>query len=65
MGAGMTHRQDASSVGRPCSQVSYGGEDAHFVSNIGGGAIGVADGVGGWQAEGVNPAGAAKAREEG
>ncbi|KAF6262708.1 hypothetical protein COO60DRAFT_586442 [Scenedesmus sp. NREL 46B-D3] len=35
---------------------SYGGEDAHFVSNISGGAIGVADGVGGWAESGVNPA---------
>uniref|UniRef100_A0A7R9VA27 Protein phosphatase n=1 Tax=Chlamydomonas euryale TaxID=1486919 RepID=A0A7R9VA27_9CHLO len=37
-------------------KVSYGGEDAHFISNYGGGAIGVADGVGGWQEAGVNPA---------
>jgi len=34
----------------------YGGEDAHFLSPIGGGAAGVADGVGGWQESGVNPA---------
>jgi serine/threonine protein phosphatase PrpC len=38
-------------------QESYGGEDAFFVSNAGGGAMGVADGVGGWQESGVNPAG--------
>ena len=38
------------------SQVHYGGEDAHFISNVGGGAFGVADGVGGWQESGVNPA---------
>lgn len=38
-------------------QVSYGGEDAHFISTAGGGALGVADGVGGWQESGVNPAG--------
>jgi hypothetical protein len=40
-------------------QVHYGGEDAYFVSDAGGGAIGVADGVGGWQESGVNPAGEA------
>jgi protein phosphatase PTC7 len=34
----------------------YGGEDAHFVSQAGGGAIGVADGVGGWAESGINPA---------
>ena len=39
-------------------QRSYGGEDAHFVSNIGGGALGIADGVGGWVRDGINPAGA-------
>ena len=38
-------------------QESYGGEDAFFVSDAGGGAMGVADGVGGWQESGVNPAG--------
>ncbi len=38
-------------------QVHYGGEDAFFVSSVGGGALGVADGVGGWQESGVNPAG--------
>ncbi|KAG1653582.1 hypothetical protein FOA52_010134 [Chlamydomonas sp. UWO 241] len=37
-------------------KVSYGGEDAHFISDYGGGAIGVADGVGGWQEAGINPA---------
>ncbi|KAL6764776.1 serine/threonine protein phosphatase [Haematococcus lacustris] len=37
-------------------KVSYGGEDACFISDIGGGALGVADGVGGWQESGVNPA---------
>lgn len=42
------------------AQVSYGGEDAHFITDVGGGAIGVADGVGGWQESGVNPAGAAQ-----
>lgn len=38
-------------------QVHYGGEDSHFVSEAYGGALGVADGVGGWQESGVNPAG--------
>ncbi|GLI62879.1 hypothetical protein VaNZ11_005635 [Volvox africanus] len=37
-------------------KVHYGGEDAHFITDYGGGAIGVADGVGGWQESGVNPA---------
>ena len=36
-------------------QLHYGGEDAYFISEIG--AMGVADGVGGWQETGVNPAG--------
>jgi hypothetical protein len=38
-------------------QVSYGGEDAWFTSEVGGGAIGVADGVGGWADSEINPAG--------
>ena len=38
------------------AKASSGGEDAFFVSSWGQGAIGVADGVGGWAAEGVNPA---------
>lgn len=37
-------------------QLHYGGEDAHFISDVNGGACGVADGVGGWQESGVNPA---------
>lgn len=37
-------------------KIHYGGEDAHFISDYGGGAFGVADGVGGWQESGVNPA---------
>ena len=37
-------------------KLHYGGEDAHFISGVGGGACGVADGVGGWQESGVNPA---------
>jgi len=40
------------------AQVEYGGEDAYFISSVGGGAFGVADGVGGWQESGINPAGA-------
>lgn len=42
-------------------QESYGGEDAYFISEAGGGALGVADGVGGWQESGINPAGTSKA----
>lgn len=38
-------------------QSDYGGEDAFFTSPVGGGAFGVADGVGGWQDSGINPAG--------
>eukprot|EP00884_Botryococcus_braunii_P010661 jgi/Botrbrau1/19597/Bobra.0035s0075.1 len=34
----------------------YGGEDAHFTSDVMGGALGVADGVGGWAESGINPA---------
>ncbi|KIZ06030.1 serine/threonine protein phosphatase [Monoraphidium neglectum] len=37
-------------------KASYGGEDAFFVSAAGGGALGVADGVGGWAESNVNPA---------
>ncbi len=37
-------------------QEHYGGEDAHFLSSTGGGALGVADGVGGWGESGINPA---------
>ena len=37
--------------------MEYGGEDAYFISSVGGGAFGVADGVGGWQESGINPAG--------
>ena len=42
----------------PALQEAYGGEDAFFISDAGGGAMGVADGVGGWQESGINPAGA-------
>ncbi len=41
----------------PLVQRDYGGEDAYFTSPVGGGAFGVADGVGGWQDSGINPAG--------
>eukprot|EP00798_Chlamydomonas_sp_ICE-L_P020119 gene20119-26849_t len=37
-------------------KVHYGGEDAHFTTDHGAGAIGVSDGVGGWAESGVNPA---------
>lgn len=37
-------------------QASYGGEDALFVSSSAS-AVGVADGVGGWSEDGINPAG--------
>ncbi|EFN54891.1 hypothetical protein CHLNCDRAFT_135009 [Chlorella variabilis] len=38
------------------NKAHYGGEDAFFVSELGGGAAGIADGVGGWQESGINPA---------
>lgn len=38
------------------AKAATGGEDAFFVSTTGRGAFGVADGVGGWAAEGVDPA---------
>lgn len=37
-------------------QIKKGGEDAFFVSHIGRGAVGVADGVGSWSNDGVDPA---------
>ena len=37
------------------AKVSYGGEDAYFISDSGAGAAGVADGVGGWAESGINP----------
>mmetsp|Transcript_22895 Transcript_22895/g.40754 ORF Transcript_22895/g.40754 Transcript_22895/m.40754 type:complete len:337 (-) Transcript_22895:252-1262(-) len=43
-----------SSIPHP-EKVDTGGEDAWFISQIGGGAIGVSDGVGGWRESGVNP----------
>lgn len=38
------------------NKAHYGGEDAFFVSEVGGGAAGIADGVGGWAESGINPA---------
>ena len=37
-------------------QAATGGEDAFFVSDLGDGAVGVADGVSGWADDGVDPA---------
>ena len=37
-------------------QVETGGEDAYFIMRSGRGACGVADGVGSWVMDGVNPA---------
>ncbi|CAM6050192.1 unnamed protein product [Sphagnum compactum] len=37
-------------------KVEKGGEDAYFISDYGGGVLGVADGVSGWAAEDVDPA---------
>jgi hypothetical protein len=37
------------------AKAATGGEDAFFVSLCGRGAVGVADGVGGWAAQGVDP----------
>ena len=36
--------------------MASGGEDAYFMSREGRGAAGVADGVGSWIVDGVNPA---------
>ena len=38
-------------------QADYGGEDAYYVSDMGGGTFGVADGVGSWNEAGINPGG--------
>nr|BCL66240.1 hypothetical protein [Volvox reticuliferus] len=54
-GKGLQLRSSVCYLPHP-EKVHYGGEDAHFISDYGGGAIGVADGVGGWQESGVNPA---------
>lgn len=37
-------------------QVEKGGEDVFFVSQVGRGAVAVADGVGSWSSDGVDPA---------
>jgi hypothetical protein len=37
------------------AKAATGGEDAFFLSSLGLGAVGVADGVGGWAAQGVDP----------
>ena len=45
-------------MGRKLSSMRWwvnAGEDAYFVSSYGQGAFGVADGVGGWNTEGVDP----------
>mmetsp|Transcript_28658 Transcript_28658/g.52680 ORF Transcript_28658/g.52680 Transcript_28658/m.52680 type:complete len:371 (-) Transcript_28658:1403-2515(-) len=51
----LVFKQAATYLPHP-DKVHYGGEDAHFLTDYGGGAMGVADGVGGWQESGVNPA---------
>ncbi|KAK9827359.1 hypothetical protein WJX81_000872 [Elliptochloris bilobata] len=51
----LTLRIGAKVIPHP-AKVDYGGEDAFFISSVGGGAFGVADGVGGWQESGINPA---------
>jgi protein phosphatase PTC7 len=53
--AGMRLAMGACCLPHPDKQ-HYGGEDAFFTSSAGGGAMGVADGVGGWAESGVNPA---------
>jgi len=52
---GMRLRIGACCLPHP-DKAHYGGEDAYFASAAGGGALGVADGVGGWAESGVNPA---------
>eukprot|EP01025_Chloroclados_australasicus_P030696 TRINITY_DN3087_c0_g1_i4.p1 TRINITY_DN3087_c0_g1~~TRINITY_DN3087_c0_g1_i4.p1 ORF type:complete len:439 (+),score=59.54 TRINITY_DN3087_c0_g1_i4:116-1318(+) len=37
-------------------KLETGGEDAHFISTLNGGSMGVADGVGGWRESGIDPA---------
>ncbi|GBF90533.1 serine threonine phosphatase [Raphidocelis subcapitata] len=53
--SGMRLRTAACCLPHP-EKEHYGGEDAFFLSAAGGGALGVADGVGGWAESGVNPA---------
>lgn len=54
---GLRLRFGAKNIPHP-NKAHYGGEDAFFVSDVGAGVAGIADGVGGWQEAGVNPAGA-------
>ncbi len=54
-GEGISEKSECETHG-DLVQASYGGEDAHFVSSTSL-AFGVADGVGGWSADGINPAG--------
>lgn len=51
----LTLKMAAANLPHP-DKADYGGEDAYFTSAVGGGALGVADGVGGWADSGVNPA---------
>lgn len=53
---GLRLRFGAKNIPHP-NKAHYGGEDAFFVSDAGAGLAGIADGVGGWQEAGVNPAG--------
>ena len=57
LSASSTHAHRAVAPTVLLVQSDYGGEDAYFTSPVGGGALGVADGVGGWQDSGINPAG--------
>lgn len=52
---GLRLRLGAKNIPHP-AKAHYGGEDAFFVSEAGGGMAGIADGVGGWAEAGVNPA---------
>ena len=53
---GCWHQQKSLCHGRrEWSVTCTAGEDAHFVSSYGRGAFGVADGVGGWNVDGVDP----------
>jgi hypothetical protein len=50
------HHVRRSSTPTASPQVETGGEDAYFIMRSGRGACGVADGVGSWVMDGVNPA---------
>lgn len=58
---GLRLRFGAKNIPHP-NKAHYGGEDAFFVSDAGAGLAGIADGVGGWQEAGINPAGVAGRR---